>query len=158
VLGVGTLWSDSDTLVVNPSLPSNPGDDTHFKGAAAIAAFDAAGGTEYTGGGKVPVENMLGEGSADSHWRESVLENELMTPVLQSGVANPMSAITTESLADLGYSVDSSGADSFTGTFSAPARLRAAGGRTINLENDTYRGPVDVVDHSGHVIQTILRR
>ena len=123
VLGVGTLWPDFDILLVDPSLPSNTGADTHFAGAAAIAAFDAAGGTAYTAGAKVPVENQLGEGSADSHWRESVLRGELMTPALRSGTANPLSAITTESLVDLGYSVNSSGADSFTGTFSAPARL-----------------------------------
>ena len=162
VLGVGTLWPDSDTLLVNPSLPSSPSADTHFRGAAAIAAFNAAGGTAYTGGEKVPVENQLEEGSADSHWRESVLENELMTPLLQSGIANPLSAITTESLADLGYSVDSSGADAFTGTFSAPARLtapdRSKSRRTISLQNDTYRGPVDVVDRSGRVTRTIVRR
>jgi hypothetical protein len=164
VLGVGTMWSVLDTLLVNPSLPSSPGVDTHFRGAAAVAAFNAAGGTAYTGGGKVPVENQLAEGSGDSHWRESVLENELMTPVLQSGIANPLSAITTESLADLGYSVDSSGADAFTGAFSAPARLTVPGRsksrirRVINLQNDTYRGPVDVVDGSGRVTRTIVRR
>ena len=149
---------------MNPSLPDSPGADTHFAGAAAIAAFNAAGGTAYTGGGKVPVENMLEAGSADSHWRESVLENELMTPVIQSGVANPLSAITTESLSDLGYDVDSSGADSFTGIFSAPApagaraRLTAPAGRVLNLKNDTYRGPIQVVDDSGFVTQTILPR
>ena len=95
-----------------------------------------------------------------------------MTPALQSGVANPLSAITTESLVDLGYTVDSSGADSFTGafsaparladsftgTFSAPARMTASAGRIIDLENDTYRGPVQVVDHSGYVTRTIPRR
>ena len=91
-----------------------------------------------------------------------------MTPVLQSGIANPLSAITTESLADLGYSVDSSGADAFTGTFSAPARLTAPGRsknrsrsgsrRTISLQNDTYRGPVEVVDRSGRVTRRIVRR
>lgn len=158
VIGVGTLWPDSDTLLVNPSLPSNTGADTHFDGAAAIAAFNAAGGTAYTGGAKVPVENLLGVGSADSHWRESVLENELMTPELQGGVANPLSAITTESLADLGYIVDSSGADSFTPVFSAPARRTAPRGRILRLGNDTYWGPVNVVDRSGRVTRTILRR
>ena len=164
VLGVGTLWPDSGTLLVNPSLPDSPGADTHFAGAAAIAAFNAAGGTAYTGGGKVPVENMLEAGSADSHWRESVLENELMTPALQSGVPNPLSAITVESLSDLGYDVDSSGADSFTGIFSASAparaqaRLTAPAGRVLNLKNDTYRGPIQVVDDSGFVTQTILPR
>lgn len=158
VLGFGTLWSSFDTLLVNPSLPSNLGADTHFLGAAAIAAFDAAGGTAYTGGAKVPVENQLPVGSSDSHWRELVLGLELMTPVLAPGVTNPLSAITIESLVDLGYSVDNSQADPFTETFSAPARLTAPGRGVIYLENDTYRGPLQVVDRSGNVIKTILRR
>ena len=158
VLGIGTLWGNFDTLLVNPSLPSNTGADTHFAGAAARAAFDAAGGTAYTGGAKVPVDNQADIGASDAHWRETVLQLELMTPQLQPGITNPLSAITAESLADLGYSVDSSGADPFTETFSAPARLTAPGGRVINFENDLYRGPVQVVDRSGNVIRTIFRR
>ena len=158
VLGIGTLWDKFAGLLVNPSLPSNPGADTHFSGTAAIAAFNAAGGTAYTGGAKVPVENQLGVGSSDSHWRESVLKLELMTPELFSGVTNPLSTITTESLVDLGYGVGSSGADSFTQTFSASARLKAPGGSIIKLENDTYRGPLQMVDGSGNVIKTILGR
>jgi hypothetical protein len=158
VLGIGTLWDNFDTLLVNPSLPSNSGVDTHFSGKAAIAAFNAAGGASYTEGAKVPVENRATIGSSDSHWRESVLELELMTPELSSGVANPLSAITTESLVDLGYSVDSSGVDLFIGTFSAPARLKAPGGRVIKLENDTYRGPLQMVDSFGNVAKTILGR
>ena len=157
VLGIRTLWDSFDNLLVNPSLPSNSGADTHFSGTAAIAAFNAAGGTAY-GGVRVPVENQLGVGSSDSHWRESILDRELMTPRLFSGVPNPLSAISTESLVDLGYSVDSSGADSFTQTFSAPARLKAPGGRVIKLENDTYRGPLQVVDGFGNVVKTILGR
>ena len=161
-LGIGTLWSNFDTLLVNPSIPSNAGADTHFAGEAAIAAFNAAGGTAYTGGASVPVENQAQEGASDAHWRESVLRLELMTPELRPGANNPLSAITVGSLADLGYSVDGSGADQFTGTFSAPARLTAPGGRVINrvinLENDIYRGPLQVVDHSGNVIRTILSR
>ncbi|MCH7890210.1 MAG: hypothetical protein IH921_01785 [Gemmatimonadetes bacterium] len=158
VLGIGTFWAKFGNLLVNPSLPSNPGADTHFAGAAAVAAFDAAGGTAYTGGAKVPVDNEASVGSSDAHWREPVLQLELMTPALTPGVTNPLSAITTESLADLGYSVDSSGADPFTGTFSAPARLAAPRGRVIDLQNDIYRGPVQVVDHSGNVIRTIFAR
>ena len=158
VLGIGTLWGNFDTLLVNPSLPSNPGADTHFAGAAAIAAFDAAGGMAYTGGAKVPVDNQAAVGSSDAHWREPVLQLELMTRELTPGVTNPLSAITTESLADLGYSVDSSGADPFSATFSAPARLTASGGRVINLENDTYRGPLQVVDRFGEVTRTIFLR
>ena len=155
-LGIGTLWGNFDTLLVNPSLPSDAGADTHFSGAAAIAAFDAAGGTAYTGGAKVPVENLASVGSSDSHWRELVLGLELMTPLFTSGMPNPLSAITTESLVDMGYSVDDSQADPFTGAFSAPPRLTASARKVINLENDTYRGPIQVVDGSGNVIKTIL--
>jgi hypothetical protein len=152
------VWTEFGTLLVNPSLPANSGIDTHFSGDGAIAAFNAAGGSAYTGGQKVPVENRLGEGSSDSHWRESVLRLELMTPELTPGIANPLSAITTESLADLGYTVDSDEADSFSRTFSAPARLTAPSRRNINLKNDTPRGPLDVVDSFGNTIKTILWR
>ena len=158
VLGIGTLWDNFANLLVNPSLPSNPGADTHFAGAAAVAAFDAAGGTAYTGGAKVPVANEASVGSSDAHWREPVLGLELMTPALTAGITNPLSAITTESLVDLGYGVESSAADPFTKTFSAPARVTTAGGRVIDLTNDTYRGPIQIVDHSGNVIRTIFAR
>ena len=158
VLGIGTLWGNFDTLLVNPSVPSTPGADTHFAGAAAIAAFDAAGGTAYTGGAKVPVDNQAEEGSSDAHWREPVLLLELMTPELTPGIPNPLSAITIGSLADVGYSVDFAGADPFIATFPAPARVIDFGRRIIDLENDTYRGPLQVVDGSGNVIRTIVRR
>ncbi len=78
VLGIGVLW-DILGLLADPSLPSNPGADPHFTGAAAIAAFNAVGGTLYTDGEKVPVENDGGPGTADVHWRESVFDTELMT-------------------------------------------------------------------------------
>ncbi|MCH7991640.1 MAG: Ig-like domain-containing protein, partial [Gemmatimonadetes bacterium] len=94
VLGIGTIWSRTGHLQ-NPSLPPDPlppdpGVDTHFNGVLAIAAFDAAGGASYSGGEKVPVENSAGPGSADGHWRESVLDNELMTPFLDALMTNPL--------------------------------------------------------------------
>ena len=89
-----------------------PAPDTHFSGANAIAAFNAAGGASYTGA-KVPVENTLGgAGSRDKHWRESILDNELMTPRI-GGAAHPLSAITIQSLADIGYRVDVTQADAY---------------------------------------------
>jgi hypothetical protein len=171
VLGVGTLWGNFETLLINPSLPSSPGADTHFSGSRAVAAFDAAGGTAYTGGAKVPVDNGADVGSSDAHWREAVLLLELMTPELTPGIGNPLSAITTGSLADLGYSVNSSAADPFTGAFPAPARSpdagkrmtapgrpRAPGPRVIDMGNDAYRGLIEVVDRSGRVVRTMIRR
>ena len=55
-----------------------------------------------------------GEGSADGYWRDSVFDNELMSPYFGSGQTEPLSAITVQSLADMGYVVDASQADSFT--------------------------------------------
>jgi len=112
-LGFGLSWDD---FLVDPSIvggePVTPAPDTHFDGANAIAAFDDAGGTDYEGK-KVPVENESGgSGSQDSHWRKSVMGGELMTYSL-SGTA-PFSAITIQSMADLGYGVDLSVADPYT--------------------------------------------
>ncbi|MEE8147430.1 MAG: hypothetical protein V3T24_07505, partial [Longimicrobiales bacterium] len=153
VLGIGTLWSTLG-LIVNPSLPSSQGADTHFTGARAIVAFDAAGGVAYTGGEKVPVENQLGPGSGDVHFRESVLINELMTPILNFG-QNPLSAISAESLGDMGYVVDSSQASPYTLTL--PAAARVAPSQTLIMMNDVRDGPIYVVDENGRVLRVIRR-
>ncbi len=154
VLGIGTLWGPTSfNLIVNPSLPSSPGVDTHFTGQNAINAFDAAGGTAYVGGEKVPVENELGEGSGDSHWRESVFDNELMSPALNEG-SNPLSAISIASLADLGYTVDTSAGDAFTFNFGLGAVARS-GDRLIYFGNDVVRRPILVVDQNGRVVGMI---
>ena len=115
-LGFG-FWHELN-LLRKPALDRRdeevrPRPDTHFVGRLAMDAFDAAGGRSHTGG-KVPVANVGGAGSADSHWRESVLGHELMTPTLALGQAQPLSAITIQSMADLGYGVDVSHAESFS--------------------------------------------
>lgn len=152
VLGIGTIWSLKG-LLQNPSQPDSPGVDTHFSGARAIAAFDAAGGGSYTDGQKVPVENVAGPGSADGHWRESVLDTELMTPFLDGLVLNPLSAITIESLADLGYAVDVNQAEAFSMVFPALFRAPAVGSRIIDLSGDIRRGPIAVVDRNGRIVE-----
>jgi len=108
VLGLGTLWSLSPSLLVDGGT-----DDPYFDGAAAIAAFDAAGGSARTDP-KVPVENTGGGGTRDAHWRESVHDAELMTGWIEPpGVVNPLSAITIASFADMGYTVDPTAADPY---------------------------------------------
>jgi hypothetical protein len=158
ILGIGTIWcSDTpcaaDDPLQNPSLPSSSGADTHFTGPLAIAAFDAAGGSAYTGGAKVPVANLAKEGSSDSHWRELVLDNELMTPIFDGGRENPLSAISIQSLADLGYSVDVDQAETYSRAFSAPARAPTKDHPIVDLSGDVRRGPIVVVDGKGRVIR-----
>ena len=151
VLGIGTIWSRLGLLRDPASETEAP--DTHFTGPLAIDAFDEAGGTGYRGA-KVPVENMGGPGSRNSHWRETVLRTELMTPSVRVGGSNPLSTITIQSLADLGYSVDTTVAD--------PYRLPAADaardidpGRLIPYGDDIWRGPVVIVDRDGRIVRVI---
>ena len=151
ILGIGSIWTDGGFLR-NRSLPSSSGADTHFTGPLAIAAFDAAGGSDYTGGAKVPVANLADEGSSDAHWRESVLDNELMTPLFDSGIDNPLSAISLQSLADLGYTIDINQADSYSKAFSSPARSVTTPRPVLDLGDDVRRGPVVVVDQKGRII------
>ena len=95
VLGIGSLWTELGYF------QDPPDGDQHFNGPRAIAAFNAAGGQDYAGA-KVPVEG--------GHWRGGVFGDELMTPT----GTRALSAITVQSLADLGYGVDVSQADAYT--------------------------------------------
>ena len=141
----GSVWKDHG-LLKNPSLAPggieiNPAPDTHFSGSLARTAFNAAGGSSYTGA-KVPVENAAGRGSArDSHWRFSVFGRELMATGVYSGGANPLSAVTIQSFADLGYEVDVSQADTYAlSSFSprppvgaSPSQLRCGFSQPVRI-------------------------
>jgi hypothetical protein len=154
VLGFGTLGGPEDfDLLVDAADPNTPAiEDPHFVGAQAIAAFNAAGGTPYTGA-KVPVMDEGGPGTRNSHWRDDVFDPELMTGFLTGGF-NPLSAITVRSLQDLGYTVSVTGADPFT---LAPA-LRIAGQRRgRQLTNDIIRDPIRRITTDGRVTGVIRR-
>jgi hypothetical protein len=105
VLGIGTIWGHKGLL--RGAGTSNP----TFTGAGAKAAYK-----ELRGEGArlqaVPVENQGGPGTADSHWRETVFPNELMSGFVASE-GNPLSRVTVASLGDLGYQVDLEAAESF---------------------------------------------
>jgi hypothetical protein len=154
VLGIGTIWS-ARGLLQSPSLPDNAGADTHFTGAGAIAAFDAAGGVAYPDS-KVPVENEAGPGSSDAHWRESVFDLELMTPFLEAGQFKPLSAVTIRSLHDLGYGVDVTQADPYVLPISFPSLVAPSSGATgtvIDLRGDIREGPITVIDPKGRIVE-----
>ncbi len=154
VLGFGTLWGpQAADLLVDPADPDTPAlEDPHFVGAAALAAFDDAGGTTYVGG-KVPVMNVGGAGTINSHWRDEVFDPEIMTGFLSDGF-NPLSEVSIQSLADLGYTVDVSQADPFT---LAPAIRIAGQRRGRQLINDVISDPIRRIDASGRVVGVIRR-
>ena len=166
MLGIGLTWDDLD-LLQSLSMGTDEEVDTHFSGALTIEAFDRAGGDGYEGE-KVPVENCANRhrgaencgdrrGSDDGHWRESVLDTELMTPFLDSDAgANPLSAITIQSLADIGYRVDAGEAEAYQ--LPDPAAAARDRGREIFLGNDIRRKPIVVTDANGRVVDVIPPR
>ena len=141
---LGTMWVDATDT---PTLESDDLED--------VIAHEIG---HLLGGAKVPVENTGSDGAVDAHWRRSVFERELMTSVSWTGLDDPMSAITIQSLADLGYTVDVSQVDSYqlpaTSAMAVDALER---GRIINLGNDIVRGPLRVVDRNGRVVRVISR-
>ncbi|MER7486325.1 leishmanolysin-related zinc metalloendopeptidase [Streptomyces sp. NPDC126497] len=104
VLGVGTLWSTFGLL------KGVGGQNPTFVGTGAMAEFAALLGEQDPV--PVPVANFGGPGTRDSHWREAVFVNELMSPFI-SGRDNPLSRMTAASLGDMGYQIDLEGAEPY---------------------------------------------
>lgn len=122
VMGIGTRWSSLSLL--SGSGTASP----TFTGAVARGSWDELSGT----GTAVPVEGTGGAGTANSHWRESVFNAELMTGWVDHG-ANPISAVTVGSLADLGYGVDLGAADGY----GLPGLLAPGGRGGVGLQLHT---------------------
>jgi Leishmanolysin len=104
VVGLGTIWELKGLLsgagTINPV----------FTGESAMREFATLiGADEPT---PVPVANTGGPGTRDSHWRETIFANELMTGILNPG-PNPVSRITVAAMEDLGYSVSFDAAEDF---------------------------------------------
>jgi hypothetical protein len=100
VLGIGTLWQRFGLVT---GIGSN---DPQYIGARGLAAYQRLVGTGPMPTG-VPVENTGGEGTAGSHWRESVFDAELMTGTVElPPVVMPISELTIGSLEDLDYVVN----------------------------------------------------
>ena len=121
VLGFGTVWSERGVLT------GAGGSDPVFTGPEALSLWPTFN-LGYTGA-PVPVENLFGAGTRDSHWRESVFVSELMTGFIEApGVPTPLSKITIASFKDIGYTVSYATADSYAGNLMAA--LRIAGERS----------------------------
>jgi hypothetical protein len=123
VIGVGTIW---DLL----SLQEGAGTaSTRFTGPLAREACETVNGGAVPCAAHVPAENCLdlpigqtcGGGTQDSHWKESIFRSELMTGFVGTG-GSPLSAMTVQSLADMGYGVNVNRADAYT---VPPTALRA---------------------------------
>ena len=105
VLGVGSIWRTKGLL--RGAGTNNP----LFSGPAAMAAYAELLGVPTPR--LVPVENTGGAGTRESHWREAIFRQELMSGFIGSA-GNPLSRLTVGSLADLGYQVDMDAAEPYT--------------------------------------------
>ena len=103
VIGIGTIWTHKKLLAGAGT--NNP----RFTGTNAKKEFGILKGT---GPVAVPVENTGGVGTRDSHWRESLFRNELMSGFI-AAPNNPLSKMTVASLKDLGYVVNMSAAEPY---------------------------------------------
>ena len=122
ILGIGTLWEDLGLL--SGAGTSNP----TFRGANATAQYNQIYGTSASG---VPVETTGGSGTRDSHWRDTVFTNELMTGWAGPGANLPLSRVTVGSLADIGYTVNYAAADAYTPSSSGLSAGRSAASSSL---------------------------
>ena len=144
-LGFPNHWFDHDLVDTLDAY------DPHFEGELAIEAFDDAGGDDYDGGEKVPIQLRT-----FAHWRESVFGDEIMTPAFDLDNELPISAITLQSFADIGYTVDVSQADDYElPEAEAHEDRRETGRRFLDLSNDLVRVPIVVLDIDGGVVRVI---
>jgi len=113
VIGIGTIWTQKRLL--KGAGGSNP----TFTGTNAKVEYGKlrSSATPLP----VPVANRGGAGTRDSHWRESVFGNELMTGIVGEA-GNPLSRMTVASLQDLGYTVNLNAAE----PYSLPSHLQLA--------------------------------
>ena len=140
VLGFTTGIFTPLNLIINPSLGGNAGADTRFIGRQATDEYNARFGVMENG---VPLHNDGVGGRADSHLRESVYTNELMTPFINAGTVNPISRTTVAIFADIGYVVDFTMADPF---------VAAPTGNSTSLT----AGPADVLRPAIQVIGQVM--
>jgi hypothetical protein len=104
VLGIGSIWARKGLL------KGAGGRNPTFAGPRAMEEFRRL--TKAARRRRVPVENTGGPGTRNSHWRERVFRNELMSSAI-AGARNPLSRLTVASLGDLGYQVDLDAAEPF---------------------------------------------
>jgi len=133
VLGIGTLW---DQTPAGQLLAGGGSADPRYTGPRGVAEWSTLGRS-----GTVPVEATGGPGTADSHWRETVFGNELMTGFLSPGT-NPLSRLSIASLADLGYRVDVGAADAYS--LPGGSLLSALRAPAVELRSELL-GPIGTV-------------
>lgn len=153
--GISDLWEEKELLLGKCPTSSTPSFVGQSSQQAFIAALlPAANFSDPI----VPVEGegTCSDGTRDGHWSESAMGNELMTGFLSQ--TNPLSAISSAALRDMGYTVNDVPSDPYTVPLGAAA-LRTgaaapAGDRIHEMELDV---PIILLDSRGAVTRVIER-
>ena len=155
------MWGNDFKSVDGPLIRDRVGTgltlaDPHFVGPAALEEWKKLGGDRYINGASIPLESLGGAGSNNSHWRELVLDNELMTPFYNLGAVNPISELTIAAMEDIGYEVSYDLADDYEIPESSLAGARAGPpDKLIDLSGDTPAVTRYIIDETG-VIRRIV--
>eukprot|EP00179_Madagascaria_erythrocladioides_P023076 CAMPEP_0198331392 /NCGR_PEP_ID=MMETSP1450-20131203/17559_1 /TAXON_ID=753684 ORGANISM="Madagascaria erythrocladiodes, Strain CCMP3234" /NCGR_SAMPLE_ID=MMETSP1450 /ASSEMBLY_ACC=CAM_ASM_001115 /LENGTH=407 /DNA_ID=CAMNT_0044035757 /DNA_START=152 /DNA_END=1372 /DNA_ORIENTATION=+ len=133
VLGLGTTWNwwKNEGKLVTGAGSDNP----RFTGSNAVKAYGVVRGKKDKKG--VPIENVGGAGTRDSHWREATFDKEIFTGWIDSMPELPISRVTVGALNDLGYTVNMEAADDMTISNKLPTVLQP-GQPYSTSESDFY--------------------
>ena len=153
VLGFGVLWALAG-LLGEPAVPDNAGADTHLRRPAGHRGVRRRrAGRVSPAAPKCRSKTTRWPGTADSHWRESVFENEA-DDRLRGCRSKPLSAITIASFVAEGYTVNLGAADAYTLPPSGALRAGRIRG-TMALHDDVARTPLRLLGPTGQVTRTV---
>ena len=147
VLGIGTLWNTVPYGGTRNFTAGTGTSSTRYTGHRGVAEYSVLSGVASVA--SVPVEDTGGGGTQDSHWRESVFGDELMTGWIDIGTT-PLSRVTVAALADLGLQVDLDAADDYLLSAARPPARSAARSTSVPDELDP--------ETDGRVVRPPLRR
>jgi len=102
VLGVGPLWEQNGCVEKGWGCTGQ----TYWNPETCPKAHEAY--QSMGGEGAIPLEDKGGPGTACQHWKESVFKDEVITGYASAKPLAPLSKMTVQSLADIGYVVDPS--------------------------------------------------
>jgi hypothetical protein len=148
VVGIGTLWETNGYL---QGKVSSVGGDPRYTGPAGVAEYQSAlGGADAD----IPVANTIGPGTYNSHWREVIFKDELMTGIAAGAlIPQPMSSMTIASVGDLGYVVDPGAADPYSCPRAGCAPPPSAPGAALLHPgvpvDEVLRGPILILEPDG---------
>lgn len=132
-LGFGTVWEELDLLI------GASGWNPRYVGEQAVEEYNNTFGLNVN---SIPVEDGGGAGTRNSHWEESVFDNELMTGFLNRGEDNPISSITVAAMGDLGYDVNLGAADPYGLANAIAQSPNAIASEPMRVETESNLGPM----------------